>query len=77
MLKVDGMSCMGCVGSVKETLEGVKGVKEVDVVLDTGLATIVGEGLVGDVLVGAVLEHAGKVATVNDGATAPLAEPVA
>lgn len=65
VLMVKGMTCMGCVGRVKGALEGVSGVRKVDVVLDTGIATVVGSGLASDVMIGAVKDGAGKVASLH------------
>ena len=40
---VEGMSCEHCVASVREEVSEVDGVKDVDVDLDSGRLTVVGE----------------------------------
>ena len=42
---VTGMTCAHCVASVTEEVQEVDGVETVDVVLDTGALTVMGEGL--------------------------------
>jgi copper chaperone len=42
---VTGMTCAHCVASVTEEVQEVAGVETVDVVLDTGALTVMGEGL--------------------------------
>ena len=42
---VTGMTCAHCVASVTEEVQEVAGVESVDVVLDTGALTVMGEGL--------------------------------
>ena len=42
---VTGMTCVHCVASVTEEVQEVAGVETVDVVLDTGSLTVMGEGL--------------------------------
>jgi copper chaperone len=42
---VTGMTCAHCVASVTEEVQEVAGVETVDVVLDTGSLTVMGEGL--------------------------------
>lgn len=64
-LKVEGMSCMGCVGSVRTALEAIDGTDKVDVNLEAGLATMeYPTGADESVLVKAVMDEAGKEATV-------------
>ena len=42
---VTGMTCAHCVASVTEEVQEVAGVETVDVVLDTGALTVMGERL--------------------------------
>ncbi len=55
---VSGMTCGHCVASVTEEVTEVAGVEQVDVVLETGLLTVTGEG-VSDDAVQAAVEEAG------------------
>lgn len=62
-LRVDGMTCDSCVNRVREALEGVDTAKDVEVFLNSGLATLSFAGN-DQTLVDAVDTHAGKNATV-------------
>ena len=55
---VTGMTCGHCVASVTEEVSEVPGVAQVDVVLESGLLTVTGEG-VSDDAVQAAVEEAG------------------
>jgi copper chaperone len=59
---VSGMTCGHCVNSVQEEVGEIPGVSAVEVVLDTGLVTVTGDG-VSDDAVRAAVEEAGYVVT--------------
>lgn len=42
-LRIEGMTCIGCKDKVEQALRGLAGVEGVEVDLDQGLATVVGE----------------------------------
>lgn len=54
LFKVIGMKCEGCLSKTRKALEGVEGVKEVDVDLETGNASVKGEGILENDVVSAV-----------------------
>ena len=60
-LRVEGMTCMNCVGRVTKSLEAVPSATNVEVFLETGLATLQFGGLI-DELVRAIKDGAGKKA---------------
>jgi copper chaperone len=55
---VTGMTCGHCVASVTEEVGEIAGVSSVDVVLESGVVTVTGEG-VADEAVKAAVEEAG------------------
>jgi copper chaperone CopZ len=59
---VTGMTCGHCVASVTEEVGEVDGVRSVDVVLETGVLTVTGEG-VSDAAVTAAVQEAGYQVT--------------
>jgi copper chaperone len=59
---VSGMTCGHCVNSVQEEVGEIPGVSAVEVVLDTGLVTVTGDG-VSDDAVRAAVEEAGYAVT--------------
>ena len=62
-VRVEGMTCMGCVGAVKGALEALETASDVEVSLESGIATLSYGGEEG-ILVSAILEGSGKKATV-------------
>lgn len=66
-LKISGMSCAGCASAVEQALSKVAGVKEVQISLETGLATanIIPGDMNTDNLIDAV-KMAGYEASVAD-----------
>lgn len=53
---VGGMSCGHCVASVREEVSGLAGVSAVDVDLESGRMTVVGEGVTDEDVRAAVAE---------------------
>lgn len=60
---VEGMSCGHCVNSVSEEVGRVPGVTGVEVDLESGRVTVVGEGPVDDTAVRAAIDEAGYEVT--------------
>ena len=60
---VTGMTCGHCVASVQEEVGEVPGVRSVDVVLESGLVTVSGEGVSDDAVRAAVEEAGYQVAS--------------
>lgn len=56
---VSGMTCGHCVASVTEEVSEIPGVRSVDVVLETGVVTVVAETALTDDAVRAAVEEAG------------------
>lgn len=63
-LRVEGMTCMGCVSRVTDALNAVEGTDDVDVALETGLATLNFAHHDPALLIDAISKHAGKSASV-------------
>lgn len=65
ILKVEGMSCNHCVMAVKRALTGLDGVGTVEVDLENGKVTVVGEALKDDVMKEAVDDAGYEVVSIE------------
>lgn len=65
ILKVEGMSCNHCVMAVKRALTGLDGVGTVEVDLENGKVTVVGEGLKDDAMKEAIDDAGYEVVSIE------------
>ncbi len=65
ILKVEGMSCNHCVMAVKRALTGLDGVGTVEVDLESGKVTVVGEALADEALKEAIDDAGYEVVSIE------------
>jgi copper ion binding protein len=65
ILKVEGMSCNHCVMAVKRALTGLDGVGTVEVDLESGKVTVVGEALADEALREAIDDAGYEVVSIE------------
>jgi copper chaperone len=65
ILKVEGMSCNHCVMAVKRALKGLDGVGTVEVDLENGKVTVVGEALKDDAMKEAIDDAGYEVVSIE------------
>ena len=65
ILKVEGMSCNHCVMAVKRALTGLDGVGTVEVDLESGKVTVVGEALKDDAMKEAIDDAGYEVVSIE------------
>lgn len=65
ILKVEGMSCNHCVMAVKRALTGLNGVGTVEVDLENGKVTVVGEELKDDAMKEAIDDAGYEVVSIE------------
>lgn len=65
ILKVEGMSCNHCVMAVKRALTGLDGVGTVEVDLESGKVTVVGETLVDEAIKEAIDDAGYEVVSIE------------
>ncbi|MDY0257982.1 MULTISPECIES: copper ion binding protein [Gudongella] len=65
ILKVEGMSCNHCVMAVKRALTGLDGVGTVEVDLENGKVTVVGEELKDDAMKEAIDDAGYEVVSIE------------
>jgi len=65
ILKVEGMSCNHCVMAVKRALTGLDGVGTVEVDLENGKVTVVGEALKDDAMKEAIDDAGYEVVSIE------------
>lgn len=65
ILKVEGMSCNHCVMAVKRALTGLDGVGTVEVDLESGKVTVVGEALADEAMREAIDDAGYEVVSIE------------
>lgn len=65
ILKVEGMSCNHCVMAVKRALTGLDGVGTVEVDLESGKVTVVGEALADEAMKEAIDDAGYEVVSIE------------